>query len=116
MAGQQDEVETVLDLVDAIFDGDASHGCSWKGCRTVGVWPLLHRETRRSKLFSPGQGADGSVSRHRPRRAVCGASVANAPPKCKAAPRGAASSTNGSAVGQNWNSGSGRPGGLKRLD
>ena len=30
MAGHQDEIETVVDLVDAVFDSDASHGDSFK--------------------------------------------------------------------------------------
>ncbi|GEC39560.1 hypothetical protein EME01_36320 [Sinorhizobium meliloti] len=29
MAGKKDEFETVFDLVDAVFDGDAGHGLSF---------------------------------------------------------------------------------------
>jgi hypothetical protein len=27
MTGEEDEIEAIFDLVDAVFDGDAGHGC-----------------------------------------------------------------------------------------
>ena len=83
MAGQQDKVEAILDLVDAVFDGDASHSCSWTGCRTVGVWPLLHRQTRRSKLFGLVGRRGGPVRAPFPQRSFSQVSPTSALPKLR---------------------------------
>ena len=38
MAGEQNEIEAVFDLVDAIFDGHTGHKCiSWRGIRQPNV-------------------------------------------------------------------------------
>ena len=52
-----------------------------KGTGTVGVWPLLHRETRRSKLFGPDGRRGAPVRARFPQRSFSQVSPTSALPK-----------------------------------
>jgi hypothetical protein len=52
MAREQHELEAVFDLVDAILDGDASHGRLLLGCRTEWEAASLHRSPLPNKRFA----------------------------------------------------------------
>jgi hypothetical protein len=51
MAGHQNQVKTVFDLVDAILDGDARHGNSSKRPTMNGLEASYNRKPSKSKEF-----------------------------------------------------------------
>jgi len=52
MAGHKNEVKAIVDFVDAILDGDASHGDSFERARKMGSERALYTSSPRDASFT----------------------------------------------------------------